>query len=426
MDFGQYRELLGVAAVRRLLIVAMLARVPHAASAMVLTLHVVNTLGLGYGAAGGVTAAVTIGIAFGGPWRGKLLDKNGLRRTLVLSIITEAIIWSIAPFLPYAFLIVAALIGGALAVPIFTIVRQALGVMVSSTQRRTAYALDSIGTELTFMVGPAAGVDLAAVNTYAALVVIGISSSLAGLFLFWFNPPTRSGQAGSYQDEAAAAVDCMEELAPVEIGGNVVLPVAGAARRRFNKVQGSLSWMSVSVIAVLGAAVATGLTLTGTDVGIVGLLREHGQQEQIGIVFLVWCAASIVGGIIYGALHRKINPLWLLLIMAVLTVPMGFAHETWAVALLSIPPGLLCAPALSSTSEWIADLVPEQRRGEAMGWFGSALTLGSAAGAPMAGLAIDMVGPWGGFVTVGVIATVLGAAGIVAQTLWKRRRAALV
>lgn len=423
MNFGQYRELLSIAGIRRLLIVAMLARVPHAAAGMVLTLHVVNTLGLGYAAAGGVTAAVTIGIAFGGPWRGRLLDKNGLRRTLVTSIVSEVVIWSIAPFLPYLLLIVAALIGGALAVPIFTLVRQALGVMVSATQRRTAYALDSIGTELTFMVGPAAGVALATVNTYAALITIGIAASLAGLFLFWFNPPTRSGQPGTYQGSAEELVESFEELSPAEAAAG--LPLAGAGTGKIanlvGRIRRNLAWMSIAVMSVLAAAVGTGLTLSGTDVGIVGVLREHGQQNQIGIVFLVWCAASVIGGLVYGSLHRKVNPLWLLAVMAVLTVPMGLAHETWAVALLSIPPGLLTAPVLSSTSEWIADLVPEERRGEAMGWFGSALTLGTAMGAPLAGAAIDLVGPWAGFGTVGVLATILAVSGLLAHGL--RRRA---
>ncbi|NYE93780.1 MFS family permease [Psychromicrobium silvestre] len=183
-----------------------------------------------------------------------------------------------------------------------------------------------------------------------------------------------------------------------------------------------MSWLTIAVLAVLAASVGVGMTLTGTDVGIVAVLREHEQQSQIGIVFVFWCAASIVGGLIYGSLHRKINPLWLLAVMALLTVPMGFATETWALALLSIPAGLLCAPVLSASSEWVANLVPEERRGEAMGWYGSAITLGSAIGAPLAGAAIDLVGPWGGFAAVGVFSAALALVGLLVQ--WLRRRPA--
>ena len=64
---------------------------------------------------------------------------------------------------------------------------------------------------------------------------------------------------------------------------------------------------------------------------------------------------------------------------------------------------------LSAASEKVADLVDEERRGEAMGWYGSALTAGVALGAPLAGLFIDGVGPSGGFVSVGVAGVVLCA-----------------
>ncbi|AJT40600.1 MFS transporter [Psychromicrobium lacuslunae] len=420
MNFRQYGHLLRVPALRKLLLVAMLARIPHSASAVVLTLHVVNTLGLGYAAAGGVGAAVTVGIAFGGPWRGRLVDIKGLRRAMVPSIIGEVTVWTVAPFLNYQLLLIAAIIGGALAVPIFSVVRQALGVMVSTKHRRTAYALDSIGAELTFMIGPAAGVALATVNTVAAMIIIGAASSLAGLLLFWFNPPTRSGQPGSYQGDVEDALESFEELAPNEAASSTSSTGTSPLSRLSGRLRGQLSWITIAVLAVLAASVGVGMTLTGTDVGIVAVLREHDQQSQIGIVFIFWCAASIVGGLIYGSLHRKVNPLWLLAVMALLTVPMGFATETWALALLSIPAGLLCAPVLSASSEWVANLVPEARRGEAMGWYGSAITLGSAIGAPLAGAAIDAVGPWGGFAAVGVISTLLAVVGLSAQ--WLRRR----
>lgn len=425
LNFSAYRELLSVAPVRRLLWVAMLARIPHAAAGILLTLHVVQTLHLGYGAAGIVAAAVTVGIALGSPWRGRRVDVAGLRRALVPSVIAEAVVWSIAPFLSYQLLLVAAVIGGLFAVPIFSVVRQSLGVMVSTEQRRTAYALDSVGAELTFMVGPALGVVLAtAVNTSWGLIVVGIASALAGLLLMWFNPPTRSGQRGSYQQDCDDELASMEELAPMEAmssssfaGANVFTTVA----RRW---RGNLSWLNLAIIAVLGATVGTGLVLSGTEVGMVAALRGlTGNADQIGLVFFFWCAASVVGGLVYGGLHRRIDPLWLLAGMSLLTIPIGFAWNSWSLALLSIPAGLLCAPMLSASAERIADTVAENRRGEAMGWYGSALTFGSAMGAPAGGAVIDAVGPWGGFAAVGIVAFLLAAVGLVLKSFRPAQRA---
>ena len=79
-------------------------------------------------------------------------------------------------------------------------------------------------------------------------------------------------------------------------------------------------------------------------------------------------------------MHRPISPILLLLGMSALTIPMAFAQDTWTLCLLSLLPGLLCAPVLSAASEKVAELVDERRRGEAMGWYGSALTGGVALG----------------------------------------------
>ena len=112
----------------------------------------------------------------------------------------------------------------------------------------------------------------------------------------------------------------------------------------------------------------------------------------------------------------------LLLAMAVLTLPMSLATDTLSLALLSIPGGLLCAPVLSAASERVADLVPEERRGEAMGWYGSALTTGTAIGAPLAGMAIDVVGPWAGFAFAGTAAALMVLITLGARAVVNARR----
>ena len=74
VNFALYKELLAVRPIRRLLIVGMIARVPHSAAGVLLTLHIVLTLGQGYAAAGSAAAVMTIGIALGAPWRGRRVD----------------------------------------------------------------------------------------------------------------------------------------------------------------------------------------------------------------------------------------------------------------------------------------------------------------------------------------------------------------
>ena len=426
MNFALYRELLAVRPIRRLLLVGMVARIPHSAAGVLLTLHIVLTLGQGYAAAGAAAAVMTIGIAVGAPWRGRRVDTVGLRRALVPSVISEAVIWSIVPHVSYQWLLPLVFVGGLLTLPIFSVVRQSLGVLADGKQRRTAFALDAISTEMVFMIGPAAGAVVATSgHTTAGLTVVGLSTSLAGLFLIWFNPPTRSPDQTEecVEDEQHAAEVAVVSAAPAhlqEAAADLLPAAADRAPGVRGRVAHSFAWFTPTVGAVFAVAAGAGMVLSGSDVGIVAALEIGGHQGEIGIVFLFWCAASVVGGLVYGAMHRPVPPILLLLGMAAFTIPMGFASGTWTLALLSILPGLLCAPVLSAASEKVADLVSEERRGEAMGWYGSALTAGVALGSPLAGVFIDSTGPSGGFVSVGVAGVILCLAGMLLQQ--RRRR----
>ena len=433
MNFGLYREMLRNAPIRRLLLVGMVARFPHSAAGVLLTLHVVNTMDKGYAAAGAVAAVVTIGIAVGAPWRGRRVDTVGLRRALIPSVIAEAVIWSLAPHASFQWLLVLALVGGVFTLPVFSVVRQSLGVLATGEQRRTAFALDSIATELIFMMGPALGAVIATqISSVVGLTAVGLSAAVAGLLLIWFNPPTRTAEpqdavtAVDEQDAAAAAAISVAPAnvqdAPMELTG-AGLP--GGPQNVFTRLgrglAGNFGWLTASVAVVFAVAVGAGLLLSSTDVGIVALVEAGGNPSEVGIVFVAWCAASAVGGVVYGAMNRRISPMILLLAMAVLTMPMAFATGTLSLALLSIPAGLLCAPVLSSASERVADLVSEERRGEAMGWYGSAMTAGTALGAPVAGLAIDVIGPWSGFVMAGGAAAALVLVTLSVRRVMRRR-----
>jgi MFS family permease len=427
VNFALYRELLAVQSLRRLLVVGMIARIPHSAAGVLLTLHIVLTLGQGYAAAGTAAAMLTIGIAVGAPWRGRRVDTVGLRKALIPSVISEALIWSMVPHVSYEWLLALVFVGGLFTLPIFSVVRQSLGVLASGDQRRTAFALDSISTEMVFMIGPAAGAIVATTGfSVLGLTVVGVATSVAGLFLMWFNPPTRSPVPDTEcaAEQQAAAEVAVVAAAPAHLQEAAAeLTPAGAGRQRIAGLRGTVahnfSWFTAAVAAVFAVAAGAGMVLSGTDVGIVAILETGGREAEIGLVFLFWCAASVAGGLIYGAMHRPISPMVLLLGMAALTVPMAFAQDTLTLGLLSLLPGLLCAPVLSAASEKVAELVGEERRGEAMGWYGSALTAGVALGAPLAGVFIDGVGPSAGFVSVGAAGVALCLVGLILQ---RRRR----
>lgn len=420
MSLAPYRGLLRVPGVVRLLLLGVVARIPMTAAGIVLLLHVEATLGRSWLEAGLVGAATTVGAAVGAPWRGRMVDRLGLRRALAPSLVVQTLVWGTAPMLPYEALLGAAALGGLFALPIFTVVRQSLSVLVPERQRRTAYAVDSVGVEASFMVGPAAGVLVVTqVSSSVAIVAVGVGTVLAGLLLAAANPPTRSEQvAGRRVGADVDHADAVAHVAPVGAAGveRGLLPQDGAPVAEARR-----PWVSANLLAVLAAAMGATVVLAGTDVGVVAALREADAIAMTGLVFAAWGVGSITGGLVYGAVTRPVHPLWLLLALGLLTVPIGIATTPWALALAILPAGALCAPVISSTAEAVARLVPEESRGEAMGWHGSALTVGSALGAPLAGAAIDAVGSWGGFALVGLSGAVVATVALGAQQA--RRRA---
>jgi MFS family permease len=415
-----YREVLREPQLRRLIGVAMVARIPNSAAALVLTLHVVQTLHRSYAEAGIVATAATVGMALGSPWRGRLVDRVGLRRAVWPSVVAELVIWPLAGVVPYAALIPLAVLGGLLALPIFTVVRKSISVLAPAGQQRSAYALDSIATELVFMVGPAVGVAVAThVGTAAVLAAIGVAVSGAGVLLLVFDPPTRADQvrrlaspsvepaspsansaspsANSASPSADGASPSVDPTSPSADGG-------GRARR--------LSWLTPTVAAVLAASSGATIVLVGTDLAILAHLRANDQVGSLGLVYFAWCLGSVVGGLAYGSRHRATSSMLLLLALGALTVPMGLAHSVVGLTLLAFVAGLPCAPVMTATAEEIARMVPEERRGEAMGWQGTAFTVGSAIGSPLLGLVIDAAAPWVAFVAAGGVGVLIAVAGL--------------
>lgn len=373
MDLSGYRVLWGDDRIRRLFIAAFFARMPAMAAPLAFTLHVVQDLDGSYGQAGVVAAASTIGAGIGSPWRGRLIDRLGLRRAVVPSIVAVAVLYPAAALAPYWALIPIAFLMGVFLIPIFSIMRQALSVMVTEDRRRIAFSADSVVAEASFIIGPAVGVLLVTqANAAVALAAIGAAEALAGISLLRLDPPTRSAAPSDESSEPAG-----------------------------------VSWMSAQVGFLFLISGGTIVTLVATDLGIIAVLEDLDNTAAIALVYGIWGGASLVGGVLYGAWHRSYRPTYLLLALGLTTIPVGLATNVWVLALAVIPTGFLCAPTLTASAEWITQLTPEERRGEAMGWHGTSFTVGAAVGAPAIGLAIDQVGAWGSFALGGTLATTI-------------------
>ncbi|MEU8194738.1 MFS transporter [Microbispora amethystogenes] len=390
MAFDRYRRVLALPGVRALLLVGMIARIPLTGTGMTLTLHVVNHQKLGFLQAGLIGAASMAGAAVGSPLVGRFVDRRGLRPVMVVTTVVQLCLWCAAPAMPYAALLPGALIGGLFSQPVFGAVRQCIAAMVPRENHQTGFALDSMGVELSYMVGPALAV-MCVTAFGSTATMYGLAAGLvgAGVAFYLLNPPTRSA----------------EEAAGHE----------GAVPRR--------QWLRPALFALFGMVTGLTFVLTTTELAVVAMLKAGDATAWTGLVVALWCAYSLVGGFVYGGLPRGLSPVLLAGGLCALTVPVGLVGGGWWwLCLALVPSGLLCAPALSSTVDAVNRRVPAAARGEAMGLHGASLTIGGALAGPIAGGILDAHGPAWAF-------AVSGAAGLVpaviAALVWRRAPAAV-
>jgi MFS family permease len=254
-------------------------------------------------------------------------------------------------------------------------------------------------------------------STTAALVAVGVATVGAGALLMWFDPPTRTvtPTAGSTGTERVPATSA------------ATATPAGAATgddSRSRGLAGRARVVTPALLVTLLASSAASLVLTGTDVSIVASLQAWDRAPDTGWMIALWAAGSLVGGLVYGAGRRSVQPLTLVLVLAVLTVPAALAGNPLWLAVAVVLAGVPCAPALSSITATLVRLVPEHRRGEVMGWSGSAMTVGSALGAPLCGLVIDRAGAPAGFLVAGGVGVVVAGGGLLVLAVVRDRRRA--
>ncbi|HEY0902922.1 MAG TPA: MFS transporter [Marmoricola sp.] len=391
MALATYADLARNPVVRRVLVLGFFVRIPLWAASIVLTLHVVGHLDRSYTEAGVLQMVYSLALAVSGPWRGRRLDRVGLRKSLVPSLVVLTLCWSIAPWVGFWLLVAFVAVAGLFMMPIFSIVRQVLIGAVSDEDRTAVLSIDSVVVEMSFMIGPVLGV-LGAVYlpTAVALLIFQLTAVVGGLALWIDNPP--------FGDDVHATGE----------------------KHRVRE------WLSPTVVAILVISATATVILVGEDLGTVAALREMGHTSSIGWVLALWGLGSALGGIVYGALHKHPPASVLLVLLAATTAFVAVSSGRTTFTLLLFVSGFFCAPTITATIDDLTRAVPASVRGEAMGWHGSALTVGGAAGAPVVGWAIDHDGWQGAFEIAGFLGLAMALGGLGVQAVRRRDRAGAV
>jgi MFS family permease len=382
-----YRRVLALPGVARTMLMMFIIGLPLTAAGVTMTLHVLHDLGRGYAEAGLVGAAVTIGTGIGSPLIGKMLDRYGLRPVAACCGIGSTMLWCALPFVPYEALLAMVLPAAVLSLPVGSLSRQFLTTLVPQDLRRPAFTLNTILVELSFIVGPAVSVlVIGAYSPTLALLGIGVWRGLNCLAVYIANWPIRTREEKAQEAVASSPPQ---------------------------------SWLRGPFVGALLISMGALFVLNGTEMAVIATLRAHDRVELIGLVMGGMAIASIVGGVIYGALHRSWSQGALALWLGLLLAPVGLlADSLWLLLPALIPMNLFCTPALAASSETVARLAPSQVRGLAMGLQDAAIRLGQALGGIVTGFAIDYASPAWGFFAAGMGGVCLTALGY-AFTKWR-------
>jgi MFS family permease len=388
----RYRALLVVPGVPRVTIPSLIGRLPYGMTTLLFVLAVQHGTG-SYAIAGLATALHSALTAATAPWLGRLADRGHAPTVLTAcgaanALLLCTLIAALAGHAPTGVILGIAAAAGAVNPPIAAVTRVVLP-RIAPHLATTAYALDAIFVELTYVVGPALIAAISALaDPYAAVFATALMSA-----------------AGSIGLACAPAARYTAEPSVTES------PVSD--RRRLL----SLALVLLLVVGALEAA-AYGVM----EVAIPAYAAGLGNPAGAGAVIAAWSAGSILGGIWFSGLSPKMSQWRLFALLAALNAT-GFGLICLSTGLLSLGAilaigGLVIAPMTAVEIALVTALAPAARRTEAFTWTSTAVFLGYSAGAALAGL---VAARGGGLVAAAWTATALvGSAALLAVGLLLR------
>ncbi|NUO98573.1 MAG: MFS transporter [Nonomuraea sp.] len=382
-----YLNVLATPGAWRFLAPALVARVPFAMTQMGILLLVEWSTG-SYGAAGIAAAASAVSQALVGPQTGRLADRYGQTRVLLPQVALHALalggLLALATAHAHlALLVVVAALVGASGPQVGSMVRtrwaHRLGGKGGLT---TAFAVESITDELTFTLAPVLLVGLSTAYSPVVALLGGLVLIVVGTVVFAL---VRTGAP---------------EPVPVRITAS-----KGVLRRR-----------GVAVLAV--AFLAMGSVFGSLQVGVTSITTALHDPAAAGPVYGVFSGASMLGGLLYGAIRwrpaartRLVAGLALLAVATSAFTLAGAVPHLYVAAALA---GLVIAPVVITGYTLIDGLVDAEVRTEAFTWLNGAIALGIAAGSSVAGQLVDHFGASSAFL-VAPVATGLAALVVLAR-----------
>lgn len=374
-----YRQLFSTPGTRGFVLAGVLARLPLPMTGIgIITL--ISQLRGSYALAGALAATFVMTYALLSPRISRWVDRYGQSNVLpvaTLISLSGSAVLLVATWYPLGdwSLFLGAFLTGAMPSLSAMVRARWTALHRGQPQLQTAYSLETVLDEVTFIVGPPLSVGLC-----------------VGLF----------PQAGPL----LAALLLALGVGALVLQRGSEPPVTKATERV------GVSLISLGQVCRLTLLMAAMGVIVGTvDIVSVAFAGERGQPGAASLVLSAYALGSCLAGLGFGALKLS-QPLSRLLLLGTLataasTLPMWLAGSIPWLALAVFVAGLFFAPTMIVAMSLVERSVPEHRLTEGMTWLLAGLNIGVATGAALAGQVVDL---WGTRMGFGV--AVLAGAGL--------------
>jgi MFS family permease len=371
-----------------------LGRLPIAMVGLATLLYVQRATG-SFAAAGLVGAGTLIGVSAGAVAQGRVIDRLGATRpllvaSLLFAVAATGLVSAVQAGRPTPLLVVLGFSCGVTQPGIEGAARALWGrLLPAGPLRDAAFAYEAISLETFFILGPALAALLAATAPWPGTGVVAAAIAMvAGAVGYALSPAVRAER-----------------------------PVPSGSSRG---LLGALARPGMRTVAL--ASLGFGLVVGTVEVGVPAATAAVGSAALGGVLLSAWSVASVLAGVLYSArpwprpLHLRMPALlagFAVLVGAMsLTGPLG---SLVALAVAMVAAGALITPQVTAHSLAVDIAAPAGTAAEGFGWVITAATLGLAGGQSAAGVVVEAVGPPAAFL-VGAVAGL-----VVAAVLWSRR-----
>ena len=381
VNLTPYRTLFADHELRRIIVSSVLPRLPIGMNALGLTL-LVQSQTQSFTRAGMVSAAYLCALAIQAPIIGRFVDNNGPKAVMMPLAMLHALallllVFAVTQLAPLPLLLIAAFMAGAVFPPVSMTIRAMYRkAAMPDSQRQSAFAVESVIMECSFILGPLI-VSMTMLAGSPAFAVVASAVMIAvGTWHF-----SRSGALTRW-GEVERGVE-RHWLGPLKIA---------AVRRAL-----TLSFFF---------AVAIGLN----EIALPAFASASGHPARVGWFYAAMSIPSAITGFAYGSRHfswplnRQImaTALWL----AVGSALMAFSTQTWSFLLACALTGLAFGPMITALSLQLGKLAPSEYSTEAFTWSMTLFMIGLGIGFWAGGGLIERFGVIGTLGAAAVLMTV--------------------